>query len=114
MVIRSRVSQDHRGGSRVIARLDCRMEYNNASYDAVLVDLSSKGAFISSTCLPAADEDIKVYIKSKHLQKELTLTAKVLRGSEVMTDYGERGRFAVRFHESPLDLTVLIVKLSSE
>ncbi|MEJ2111814.1 MAG: PilZ domain-containing protein [Acidobacteriota bacterium] len=112
MAILSKVSQDQRFSSRVIAQLDCRMEYNNSVYDAVIVDLSQKGALVMAPSIPPTDENIKIIINSKHLQKELILTGTVLRSTEVMTEQGKRRRFALSFHESPLDLIILIGKLS--
>lgn len=111
MATQSRSIQDRRNSSRIITVMDCRMEYNNSIYDAVIVDISPKGALISSPCLPYLNGEVKISIKSKHLKKELTLYGNVLRGSEVMTEHGKRGRFSVGFYNSPLDLLVLIGKL---
>ena len=113
MAIQSKVSQDQRFSSRVIAQLDCRMEYNGSIYDAVIVDLSQKGALIMAPPMSSTDENIKITIKSKHLQKELILTGTVLRSTEVMTEQGKRRRFAMSFYESPLDLIILIGKLNA-
>jgi hypothetical protein len=111
MAMESRAMQDRRNSSRIITGMDCRMEYNHSTYDAVIVDISPKGALISSPCLPPLNGEVKISIKSKHLQKELKLHGNVLRGSEVMTEHGKRGRFSVHFYNSPLDLLVLIGKL---
>ena len=111
MTEQGKVSQDRRYSSRVIAKLDCSVEYGNESYDGVVVDLSPQGAFISAPILPPVNAEIRVRINSNHLMRELALKGKVLRGSEVMTDYGKRGRFAVYFDDTPLDLIILIGKL---
>ena len=114
MPIKSRVSKDQRGRSRTVTRLDCRIEFKNAVYDATIIDLSPKGALISSQGKPAIHDEVKINLMTKHLPGELKLTGKVLRISDVMTEYGRRSRLAVLFYECPLDLIVLIGKLNKE
>ena len=113
MQVKSRVSQDRRNSSRLIAQLECDLKYKKADYRAVIVDLSSKGALISSPFVPALDDLIEITIRSQHLKKDLNLTGQVLRSTDAMTEHGKRGRFVVRFRESPLDLTLLIGKIYS-
>ena len=113
MPVHSRVSQDRRNTSRLIAQLDCRLTHKKNEYSGVIVDLSSKGARISSSFVPAVDDEIWISFKSKHLKRELNLTARVLRSSDAMTEHGKKGRFVVRFNESPLDLVQLIAKIHS-
>ena len=114
MPIKSRVSKDQRGNSRTVTRLECRLEFKNTVYDATIIDLSSKGALISSPCQPAVHDEVKINLKTKHLPGELKLTGKILRISNVMTEYGRRSRFSVLFHECPLDLIVFVGKLNKE
>jgi hypothetical protein len=109
--MQGKISQDRRYGSRVVVRMDCRIEYGNEIHDASIVNLSPKGAFISAPILPSNNSKIGIEIQSRHLKKDLSLKGKVVRGSEAMTDYGMRGRFAVCFDDTPLDLFVLIGKL---
>lgn len=113
MPVQSRVSQDRRNASRLVAHLDCSLKHKKTDYSAVIVDLSSKGALVSSPCIPAVNDGIGITIKSEHLKRDLTLTGQVLRSTDAMTEYGKRGRFVVRFHESPLDLALLIAKIYS-
>ena len=113
MSAQSRVSQDRRGGSRVIALAECHLKYKDKDYDAVIVDLSSRGAMITASCVPALHDEVKINLRSKYVLRELNLTGKVLRSGEAMTEYGKKGRFVVRFLESPLDLVLLIGKLYS-
>ncbi|RPJ13510.1 MAG: PilZ domain-containing protein, partial [Desulfobacteraceae bacterium] len=108
---RSRVFRDQRENSRIIALLDCRFIHNNLAYDAVIVDLSQKGAKLSSKFMPPAGSEIVTTIRSNQLENELKLYGKVLRGARVMTDHGNMGRFVVRFHNTPLDLISLLGKL---
>ena len=111
MTVRSRVLQDHRENSRIIALLDCKLTYSDRAYDAVMVDLSRNGALISAAFMPSIGEQITLSVKSDHLKSELTLTGKVLRGARVTTDHGKKCRFVVRFDQTPLDLIRLIGKL---
>ena len=108
MGIRSRVTQDKRFNSRVIARLDCRYSFENQTYDGVIVDLSKKGAMLMSPFLPAKDKEISITVSSKSLKYPMILIGKVLRGTWVATDFGKRGRFAVRFVNIPLDILKLV------
>lgn len=109
--VRSRALKDRRSDSRIIARLNCRFEIMGAAYDAVLVDVSQRGALISSRFLPPNGAAISICIKSRYLDKELSLKGTVLRGSQVTTDHGKMGRFVVHFAGAPLDLLLLISKL---
>ena len=113
MAIKSRVSQDRRNTSRLIAQLECNLKHKKKGYSAVIVDLSSKGALISSSFVPALNDLIEITVQSKHLKRDLNLSGQVLRSADAMTEHGKRGRFVVRFHESPLDLTLLIGKIYS-
>ena len=108
MGIRSRVTKDKRFNSRVIARLNCQYSFENQTYDGVIVDLSSKGAMLMSPFLPAKDKEISITVSSKSLKYPMILIGKVLRGIWVATDFGKRGRFAVRFVNIPLDILKLV------
>ena len=112
MTIRSRAPQDRRNTSRVIALHKCRFTCREAVHDAVIVDLSRNGALLSSEFLPANGEEIRMSVRSEHLDKELNLLGKVLRGTMVTTDHGKRGRFVVRFADPPLGILQLIMKLN--
>lgn len=81
------------------------------TYDAVIVDLTQKGALLSSDFLPPTGENISITIPPKLLKKELLLSGKVTRGTMVMTDQGQKGRFVVHFGQYPLDLISLLAKL---
>ena len=111
MVNLRRLPHDFRENTRFIARLDCRFTCEDKIYDAVIVDLSRKGAMLISPFLPSTGKKISVAIRSDLSKDPLTLDGKVLRGNWVTTGYGRRGRFAVRFAHSHLDLMSLLVKL---
>ncbi len=112
-VISSRVTQDRRANSRVMVRLDCQCTFNGVNYPAVIVDLSLKGAFLSAKFLPPVGSAVTVTLQTPHLRRDLTVEGSVARGTRVMTEHGEQGRFGIRFNNTPLDLVVLINKLAS-
>jgi hypothetical protein len=113
MVIRSRATQDRRGISRLIARLDCEFIYEGVGHKAVLVDLSLRGAFLSSKYLPPKGGHVTVTLQPPHVKKTLTLDGKVIRGGWGMSEHGELSRFGIQFSHSPSDLIELIGKLIS-
>jgi hypothetical protein len=112
MTIRSRVSQDRRDTSRVMARLDCQFTFAEASYKAVIVDLSLKGAYLSAKVLPPDNSTIFIALNHPATKKEITFSGTVMRGISVMSEQGKMGRFGIRFGTIPLDLIELINSLS--
>jgi hypothetical protein len=113
MTVQSRVSQDRRNTSRVMARLDCSLTVDGAEHKAVIVDLSMKGAFLSSKILPRNGSTVTVAIQPPAVKKELVFTGTVIRGTRVTSDHGELGRFGIRFGSNSTDLLMLISKLYS-
>jgi hypothetical protein len=113
MTIKSRVSQDRRNTSRVMARLDCSFTSKGTRYAAVIVDLSMKGAFISSTFLPSTGSTITIELGPPAVKKPLSFDCTVLRGTWVMSDQGKRGRFSIRFSGPNPELMLLISKIHS-
>ncbi len=113
MAVQSRATQDRRNLSRVMLRLNCQFTYEEAVYNAVMVDISLKGAFFSADFLPPNNSIITVTLDSPVTQKPLVFTGRVLRGTWAMTDYGKRGRFAVSFTFAPSGLIGLINTVKS-
>lgn len=111
MTIRSRVTQDRRNVSRVMARLNCRFTEGDKKWDGVIVDLSLKGAFISSKFLPANGSTVTVEIVPPAVKKPLSFQSTVLRGTWVMSEQGKMGRFGIRFDGSNPDLMLLVAGL---
>ena len=111
MAIRSRMTQDRRSISRVITRLDCEFSYQGISHEAVIVDLSFNGAFLSSKFLPPTNSLIAVTLKTPLLNKPLTLEGKVLRGGSGFSEHGRVDRFGIKFGDTSLDIVQLIGKL---
>lgn len=113
MAIRTRVSQDRRYTSRVIARLDCHFTFEGVSHKAVIVDLSLKGAYISAKSLPPNGSTITVVIQPPAVKKEFAFNATVTRGTWATSENGKLGRFGIRFGSAFPDLMMLIRELYS-
>ncbi len=103
-----RMAQDRRKLSRVIVRQNCSFNYEGATYEAVMVDLSLKGAFLSAAFLPPNGATIRITLDPPGGQKPLVLDGRVVRGTWVMSDHGRRGRFGIVFTSTPIGITRLI------
>jgi hypothetical protein len=113
MTINSRATQDRRKTSRVIARLDCSFTLEGTRHEAVIVDLSMKGALLSSKFLPKTGSTISIAINPPAVRKMLSIDCTVLRGTWVMADQGKRSRFSIRFEGAGPELLLLISKFGS-
>jgi hypothetical protein len=111
MVINGRETQNRRINARIIAHLNCRITYGGASYDAVTVDLSQRGALMASKFLPPTGSEISIILQTKLLENMLTLSGTVLREIPIRPEDGPLCRFAVQFGHTPLDLIILLNKL---
>lgn len=111
MAVQSRVSQDRRSSSRIVERLDCLFTYEDSAHTAVIVNLSQKGATLSSgTQIPTGDI-IRITIPTEKLNKNIKLSGKVMRSARISTDHGLKYRFVVQFSHTPPDLCNLVAKL---
>jgi hypothetical protein len=95
--IPNRVTQDRRSLSRMTALMQCTFTYDGVSREAVVVNLSMGGAFLSSRFLPPKGGKIEVTLQSRHLKQPLTLEARVVRGDWGASERGEISRFGVQF-----------------
>jgi hypothetical protein len=102
--------QDKRKISRLETRLDCQFDFEGTRYDAVISELSLKGAFISSEILPPDGSSVTVTVESEHLSRPLILEGQVKRTSTVPGRI-KLGRFGIEVNSPPLDLATLISKL---
>ncbi len=114
MISKIRVIQDRRSVSRIIARLACQCSYGGVSHDATLINLSMKGAYLSSKSQPPKSTDVTITLKTSLLKKPLVLEGKILRMGFGVAEQGTQYRFGVRFNYSPLDLVELVNKLISQ
>ena len=95
--IPNRVTQDRRSLSRVTALMQCTFTYDGVSREAVVVNLSMGGAFLSSHFLPPKGGKLEVTFQSRHLKQPLTLEARVVRGGWGTSERGEISRFGIQF-----------------
>lgn len=108
MIVQTRVTQDRRLLSRIPALIPCEITYDRVTRQAVIVDLSLNGAFISSKSLPPKDAPITVSLLSTHLKKPLLLDGKVARRGWGSSEEGQLGRFGVRFDRVSPELISLL------
>lgn len=113
MAMRVRSTSDIRTISRMIVRLDCHFTHEGVKHQAVMVDLSLKGAFLSAKFLPPNDSTITVTLGSPVVDKPMSFEGKVVRGTWAMTDHGKRGRFGVVFSYAPTGIISLMTKVMS-
>jgi len=114
VTIRSRVTQDRRKLSRIAVRLDCRFEFKEKSYDALITDISLEGAFCSTSFLPPLGSRILVGIQLEHLHKPILIEGNILRVSGSGSDYRKQGSFSVQFVRTPLELIKFISEMSAK
>ncbi len=114
MTIRSRVTQDRRLLSRIPALLPCEFTYDNVTRQAVIVDLSLNGAFLSAKSLPPEDARITISLFSTYLKKPLLLDGRIARRGWGTSEEGNIGRFGVRFDRVSPELINLLRALISK
>jgi hypothetical protein len=114
MAVRNKTLKDLRSNARITAFLDCQVIHENKTHDAVIADLSRKGALLASSFLPATGEKIGISIQSSLIKKHLSLSGTVGRCTRETSGQGEKGQFVVRFDQCPLDLVTLITKLHAK
>ncbi len=100
--------------SRIPALLPCEFTYDKVTRQAVIVDLSLNGAFLSSKSLPPKDAPVTVSIFSTHLRKPLLLDGKIARRGWGTSEEGDIGRFGVRFDRVSPELISLLRALISK
>ena len=108
MPIQSRVTQDRRMLSRIPALLPCEISYDRVTRQAVIVDLSLNGAFVSSKSLPPKDAPVTISLCSTYLKRPLLLDGKVARRGWGTSEEGDIGRFGVRFERVNPELISLL------
>ncbi|MBN1569019.1 MAG: PilZ domain-containing protein [Acidobacteria bacterium] len=113
MTIQTRVSQDRRNASRIMSRLECNFTFEGKQHKAMILDLSMKGAFLSSAFMPPNGSHIIVEIQQPGAKKDLIFNGTVIRGNWGHSEHGRRGRFGIRFPDAPIGLLALISKLYS-
>ncbi|MDR0842269.1 MAG: PilZ domain-containing protein [Acidobacteriota bacterium] len=111
--VRSRVLQDRRRLARIGTHMKCQFRANGEEYEALMLDLSQEGAFLSSSFLPASKSKIFLNLQAECLKSPLELKGTVMRGVSAMSEHGRVGQFGVEFENPPLDLIRLISAFSA-
>lgn len=114
MVFKSRVPQERRRCSRVVELLNCQFTHGDSTYSAVIVNLSQKGALLSSRSEVPIGSSIEITIASEDPGKKIMVGGKVMRSTGVATDHGRMFRFVIRFSYTPLDILKLLAKLNAK
>jgi hypothetical protein len=112
--IRGRIAQDRRMISRVNSHLTCQFYLDGVSRKAVVVDISLKGALLSSGFPPSKGACITIILQTPHLEQTLSLEGKVIREGWGLPDHGKMCQFGVLFNHAPLDLFKLIHKMTAK
>jgi hypothetical protein len=113
MTTQTHVIQDRRSTSRLMARLDCHFTFERIRYNAVVINLSLKGAFLSSAFMPPIGSSMLVQIREPGAKKSLVFDSTVIHVTRDNSNHGRLGGFGVRFGNAPAGLFSLINKLNS-
>ena len=100
--VSSRVLQDRRSAARVSTLLTCHYTYEGVRREAVLHDISLRGALLSSKFMPPIDKTISILLKPSGSTDDLRLEGKIVRGGWEISEHGNFGKFSVRFTDTPL------------
>jgi len=92
----------------LIAMLGCEFTFKQVTHNATIVNLSIRGAFLSSNFLPPIGGAVRVFFQSPRMKTPLALDGVVVRGGWGMSERGEVSRFGVRFNSSPVELISLL------
>jgi hypothetical protein len=111
VVLSNRVVQDRRNISRISTRFSCHFTLEGVSREAVAIDLSLKGALLSSKIMPPIGAEITIILRPPGLKNGLRLEARVVRGGWGISDHGAIGKFGIRFRNTPPELMHLINKM---
>ncbi len=95
----SKNNKDRRLISRIPAQLSCTFTYEGISRPAIILDISHRGALISSNFLPPKDCQITITIEPPHSQRPITLTGIVVRGWWGKSREGDVSRFGIRISD---------------
>ncbi|MBN2241691.1 MAG: PilZ domain-containing protein [Acidobacteria bacterium] len=94
--------------------LDCSFTCRDADHHAVMVNLSLKGALLSSRIEAPKGEIIDLHIPSEFTGGMIILKGMVVRSTKTLTDHGPRYKTVVHFNGTPPDLRILLAKLSAK
>ena len=104
-------TQDSRAHSRIQTFLSCKIRLGETTYSGLLHDISYRGAFVSSSCIPASGESVAILVEVPELKQTLTLEGQVVRRSVGLSEIGEVSRFGVRLSHVSRDSLQLVKAL---
>jgi hypothetical protein len=103
---------DRRSTPRIKVHLDCQVIFEENEYDAVIQDISLKGAFLWSSIMPPHDSVVSLRLKPSPAKQPIILNGNVVRRDSKYKEHGKAGAFAITFsHNSPALLQSLGNKL---
>jgi hypothetical protein len=101
-------ASDRRAVPRKQVHLDCQVIFKENEYDAVMQDISNRGAFLWSSFMPPNDSVVIIRLKPSLKKQPLILKGKVVRCDSKYKEHGRVGAFAITFnHNSPSLLQTL-------
>jgi hypothetical protein len=106
--------QDRRMHSRVVVRLGCQFTYDGVCRRASIMNISIKGALLSSSFSPPKGAFVTVTVQTPLLEQTLTLEGNVVRLEWDNSDRSGMCRFALVLTHTPLDLLKLISKVMEQ
>ena len=116
--VRSRIFQDYRKQSRISVQIECQLKSDREEYEALMLDLSQGGAFLTSTSplerkdIPTQESKVYITVATDHLRTPLTLKGTIKRSVNAMSEFGSVAKFGIEFDDPPLSLLRLISALS--
>jgi hypothetical protein len=88
---------DRRSVPRIQVHLDCQVIFEGNEYDAVIQDISIRGAFLWSSFMPPHDSPVSLQLKPNFAKPLLILKGNVARRDCKYKEHGKVGAFAIIF-----------------
>jgi c-di-GMP-binding flagellar brake protein YcgR len=99
--------------SRIPTQMQCRYRrLDSEEYEARILDLSTEGALLSASVVPAEKSKVFIIIEAQNMGAPLMLKGTVTRSSEAAI-LGEDGQFGVEFDTTPPELRAFINAMPS-
>jgi hypothetical protein len=105
--------QDRRAFWRMPTFLSCEVRLGEATHAAFLLEISSRGAMVSSRCTPEKGGSITISLRVPELKKPISLAGNVIRTAQGVSDHGRICRSVVRFDRVSPDSMLLLKTLTS-
>jgi hypothetical protein len=111
---RATSAQDRRAYSRLQAFMPCRVSSGGELHEGYILEASTRGAFISSRCLPPKGSAVTIIFEPPGSSETLSLHGTVMRSSRTFSEQKELGRFGVQFGRvSPESMKLIRTLLDS-